>query len=60
MMGRQQRLLRIEYGTDYSDAQPEYPGNFSDPFPAADDTRKIVDVDWSNPGYVTITWLVSV
>lgn len=55
---RKQRLLRMEYGTDYADSEPEYPGNFSDPFPAADSTRVIVDVDWSKPGYVTVTWLV--
>lgn len=54
-----QRLLRVEYGTDYDATQPEYPGNFSDPFPAADNTRTIVDVDWSTPGYVVITWLVN-
>jgi hypothetical protein len=54
---RLQRLLRIEYGTDYSADEPEYPGNFSDPFPAEDNQRRIVDVDWSKPGYVTVTWL---
>lgn len=56
---RLQRLMRIQYGTDYSDREPEDQGNFSDPFPAADDTRQIVDVDWSEPGFVTVTWLVA-
>lgn len=47
--------MRVIYRTD---AEDEYGGMFSDPFPAEDDTRRIVAVDWSTPGEVTVTWLV--
>jgi len=56
---RRKRLLRMEYATDYNPNEPEYPGNFSDPFPAPDNTRELVAVDWSSPGFVTVTWLVN-
>jgi hypothetical protein len=50
--------MRSWYPTDVSADDPEYVGSFSDPFPAEDDTRRIVDVDWSTPGEVQVTWLI--
>jgi hypothetical protein len=54
---RTQRLHRTWYRTDVEDAEPEYLGMFSDPFPAEDPDRKIVKVDWSQRGWVEVTWL---
>lgn len=56
---RLQRLQRTWYATDATPDDPDYIGAFSDPFPAEDATRKIVDVDWSKPGEVMVTWLIS-
>lgn len=53
-----QRLMRTVYETDYDPNEPEYPGNFSTPFPHEEPTRRIVAVDWSTPGQVEVTWLV--
>lgn len=50
-----QRLMRVWYKTDVFPDEPE----FSDPFPAETASRRVVDVDWSNPGEVRVTWLVT-
>lgn len=54
-----QRLLRSWYPTDVTDDDPEYVGALSCPFPAEDAAHRIVAVDWSTPGEVMVTWLVS-
>lgn len=54
------RLMRTWYRTDISKDDPEYVGAFSNPFPVEDSTRRIIAVDWSKPGEVEVTWLVSV
>lgn len=59
---RLQRLMRTWYATD---AEPRVgpeagsDGTFSAPFPAEEETRRIVAVDWSTPGEVMVTWLVT-
>lgn len=54
------RLMRTDYKTDVHDDEPEYRGSFSATIPdrAFQDGRKIVDVDWSERGWVTVTFLV--
>ena len=54
-----QRLHRTWYSTDVDPADPGYVGAFSDRFPAESASRRIVDVDWSTPGEVQVTWLIS-
>jgi hypothetical protein len=56
MMIRRQSLHRTWYATD---ANKESVGTFSDPFPMENAGRRIVDVDWSVPGKVQVTWLVN-
>lgn len=53
------RLMRVWYRTDVDEEEPDYLGAFSRPFPAPDDSRKIVDVDWSTRGEVQVTWLIT-
>jgi hypothetical protein len=48
--------MRTWYKTDADD---ESVGTFSSPFPAEEPGRRIVAVDWSTPGEVEVTWLVS-
>lgn len=57
---RTQKLMRSWYPTDASADDPEYVGAFSGPFPAEEAGRRIVAVDWSKPGEVEVTWLISV
>lgn len=52
-----QRLHRIWYKTDY--IETDSVGAFSEQFPAETSTRRIVNVDWSTPGEVEVTWLIS-
>jgi hypothetical protein len=54
-----QRLMRVAYPTDVIQAEPEYIGSFSSPFPAESPGRRIVAVDWSKHGEVEVTWLVT-
>lgn len=52
--------MRVTYRTDYDpDNEPEYLGAYSEPFPAESDEQRIVAVDWSVPGLVTVTWLTN-
>jgi hypothetical protein len=60
MQVKHQRLMRTWYATDVTADDPAYLGAFSAPFPAEEPTRRIVDVDWSTPGEVMVTWLTSV
>jgi hypothetical protein len=54
---RRVRLHRMWVSTDYNtEEDPEYPGAFSGAF-MLDDTQQIVDVDWSVPGEVCVTYL---
>lgn len=53
-----QRLHRAWYPTDVTEEDAEYVGAFSAPFPAESAMRRIVNVDWSTPGEVQVTWLV--
>ena len=59
MTNNRQRLMQVVYETDYDPSDPEYPGRFSTPFPAEEAGRRIVTVDWSTPGEVSVTWLVA-
>ena len=58
MSERRQRLMRSWYPTD-ANAEDGYAGAFSDPFPAEEPARRIIAVDWSKPGEVEVTWLIS-
>jgi hypothetical protein len=53
------RLMRVWYRTDMiqEPADPDYVGTFSDPFPE-NVAWQIVDVDWSPPGEVQVTYLI--
>jgi hypothetical protein len=51
------QLHRTVYNTDYDPNEPEYPGNFSYPMPSEEKAGRIVAVDWSTPGQVTVTRL---
>jgi hypothetical protein len=55
------RLMRAWYRTDAATnadpADAEYVGTFSDPF-NTNPTWQIVDVDWSPPGEVQVTYLI--
>lgn len=53
-----QRLMRTWYRTDIDPADPAYRGAFSTHFPAEGDHGRIVAVDWSEPGWVEVTWLI--
>lgn len=51
------RLHRMWFSTDYNtEEDPQYVGSFSGAF-MLDDNQQIVDVDWSVPGEVCITYL---
>lgn len=47
------------FSTDYDADEPEYLGAVSESFFVGDE-QKIVDVDWSVPGEVQVTYLVPV
>lgn len=53
-------LIRVEYGTDYDPREPDVPQRFSASIPdsALRDGRQIVGIDWSEPGWVWVTYLV--
>ena len=51
-------LMRTHYKTDYDPDEPEYNGKFSASLPLNEDGQ-IVNVDWSEPGWVEVTWLIS-
>ena len=50
---RHKRLMRTWYKTDAEDGI----GTFSAPFPWRTESQ-IVNVDWSVPGEVEVTWLI--
>lgn len=52
-------LHRTWYRTDAKDDEPEYVGAFSGTIPARalEDSRQIVSVDWSQRGWVEVTYL---
>lgn len=52
------RLMRTTYATDVVDAEPEYPGRFSQPFPPPRHGTTLVGVDWSVRGEVTVTYML--
>lgn len=61
------RLMRISYRTDRhpdlgwdAETDPDYWGAFSDTIPASAfrDGQTIVGVDWTEPGWVHVTFLV--
>lgn len=56
MNRRRVRLRRHYVSTDWSVTEADYPGNVSGAF-MMDDTQQIVDVDWSVPGEVCVTYL---
>lgn len=56
MTRRRVRLTRMWVKTDYDPKDPEYVGAHSSAF-MAEDNRQIVNVDWSVPGEVCITYL---
>jgi len=54
------QLMRTWYKTDRDvEKDPEYVGSFSSVFPPPNSSREIVAVDWSVPGEVEVTWLIS-
>jgi hypothetical protein len=57
-MSELQKLMRITYLTDATAEDPEYRGSMSTAFPAEHPQSRIVDVDWSTRGEVTVTWLI--
>lgn len=52
-------LERYEYRTNYRPDEPEVPQRLSGTIPdaALRDGRRIVAVDWSEPGWVWVTFL---
>lgn len=54
-----QQVFRTRYKTNVTDDDPEFEGNLSATFPAENPSRRIVSVDWSTPGEVEITWLIT-
>ncbi|MFD2421639.1 hypothetical protein [Amycolatopsis pigmentata] len=52
-------LFRVSYRTDATDEDPDYQGSFSDTIPdsALRDGAQIVGVDWSQRGWVEVTYL---
>lgn len=57
MTRRRVRLMRMWVKTDYDPTQdPDYVGAYSGAF-MVDDNQQIVDVDWSVPGEVCVTYL---
>jgi hypothetical protein len=54
------QLMRTWYKTDRDvEKDPEYIGAFSTVFPPTNSSREIVGVDWSTPGEVEVTYLIS-
>jgi hypothetical protein len=52
-------LFRTQYCTDVSDDEPEYKGMVSTTIPAsALEQGKIVHIDWSERGWVEVTFLI--
>jgi hypothetical protein len=52
-------LFRTVYRTDATDDEPEYKGMFSETLPdSAFWESQIVHVDWSERGWVEVTYLV--
>jgi hypothetical protein len=57
--GDKAHLHRTWYRTDTKEAEPEYVGAFSGTIPgSALAEREIVDVDWSERGWVQVTYLI--
>jgi hypothetical protein len=56
MTRRRVHVRRYYVRTDYDAAEPEYLGLRSGAF-MLDDNQQIVDVDWSVPGEVCVTYL---
>lgn len=55
------RLMRTRYPTDVNNEDPDYIGTFSAEFPdPARSTSTIVGVDWSERGFVWVTYLIPV
>jgi hypothetical protein len=55
-----QQLMRTWYKTDRNvEEDPDYVGAFSTVFPPVNNSRQIVNVDWSVPGEVEVTYLIS-
>jgi hypothetical protein len=52
------RLMRTWYKTDASDEDPEYVGAFSGEIPKPKDGEEIVGVNWSERGWVEVTYLL--
>lgn len=50
--------MRAWYRTDVSDEDTDYLGAFSSAIPPETRTGRIVDVDWSERGWVIVTFLV--
>lgn len=53
-----QQVHRTWYKTLATD-DPDSPGDISATFPAENAARRIIAVDWSKPGEVEITWLIT-
>lgn len=59
MTRRKMQVMRLILNTDrIPDEDPDYPGNFSDPFMFDADAQAVVAVDWSVPGEVAVTLLI--
>lgn len=51
------RLMRTTYTTDYDPNEPEVLGSFSANIPENADWQ-VVNIDWSQPGWVEVTFLI--
>lgn len=57
MKRRRVKVHRMTFSTDYDPGvDPEYQGNWSEPFMVGEEDE-IVNVDWSVPGEVEVTYL---
>ena len=56
---RESVLLRTWIQTDMSTEERDYHGVTSDPFPPPNEDCQIVSADWSEAGWVQVTWLIT-
>lgn len=52
-------LLRSWYKTDMTAVERDYHGALSDPFPPPTPDQQLISADWSETGWVQVTWLIT-
>jgi len=56
---RESVVLRSWHRTDMSTSERDYNGIVSEPFPPPIDDCQLVAVNWSETGWVEVTWLIT-